>query len=137
MNIEVGEVWLVKFPLEEDVSVFKNRPVVVLDVEMETLQVLSVKVTKHPPRPNDKYDVPILYWQEAKLKISSTARVSKTMYLEKDMFIHKIGDLHPEDFNKIKNKFIQLLQERIHSNQYTAATKDIDKENESEDEWER
>jgi len=41
MNINPGEVWLVKFPLEEDRSQHLKRPVIVLDAE--TIEVLSVK----------------------------------------------------------------------------------------------
>jgi len=44
MIINPGEVWFVNFPLEEDSATFLSRPVVVLDVD--TLEVLSVKVTK-------------------------------------------------------------------------------------------
>lgn len=44
MNILEGDVWLVNFPLEEDPTQFLPRPVVVINVE--TLEVLSVKVTK-------------------------------------------------------------------------------------------
>lgn len=70
-----GEVWFVEFPLEEDETRTINRPVIVLDEN--TLGVLSVKITKHSPRKEDPYDIPILYWQEANLRLASTARVSK------------------------------------------------------------
>ena len=74
-----GEVWFVEFPLEEDNSQTINRPVVVLDEN--TLGVLSVKITKHSPRKEDPYDTPIIYWQEANLRLASTARVSKVFLL--------------------------------------------------------
>ena len=108
MNIKVGDVWLVNFPLEEDPSVTFKRPVVVLDTEV--LKVLSVKVTKHKPRTNDDFDVPIVYWQEAKLRFQSTARVAKLMNLDKSMFIHKIGELHQDDFNNIVEKFKKFIE---------------------------
>jgi hypothetical protein len=92
------EVWFVEFPLEEDNSQTINRPVIVLDEN--TLGVLSVKITKHAPRQEDPYDVPILYWQEANLRLSSTARVSKVILLAPDSFIFKIGGASSRRFKQ-------------------------------------
>lgn len=105
-----GEVWFVEFPLEEDNAKSINRPVIVLDEN--TLGVLSVKITKHPPRTEDSYDVPILYWEEANLRLSSTARVSKLVLLPQDSFIFKIGDLNPEDLSKIEAKYQEYLKSK-------------------------
>lgn len=74
-----GEVWFVEFPLEEEPTRTLNRPVIVLDENI--LGVLSVKITKHKARKTDPYDTPIVYWEEAKLKLASTARVSKVLFL--------------------------------------------------------
>ncbi len=57
-NICEGEVWQVRFPLEEDEDKFLKRPAIVLDVDK--FEILSVKVTKHEPRDKDQYDE-ILY----------------------------------------------------------------------------
>lgn len=108
-QLNVGEVWFVKFPYEEDPSNYSKRPVIILDVDEEELKVLSVKVTKHKARENDDYDTPILYWQEAKLRFKSTARVSKTLYIPKGLFIHKIGELHEDDLKTIQNVFIKYI----------------------------
>ena len=103
-----GEVWFVEFPLEEDNLQTINRPVVVLDENI--LGVLSVKITKHLPRKDDPYDIPILYWQEANLRLASTARVSKIYLLPADSFIFKIGDLHPEDLRSIETIYQQYSE---------------------------
>lgn len=103
-----GEVWFVEFPLEEDNSQSINRPVVVLDEN--TLGVLSVKITKHSPRSEDPYDTPILYWQEANLRLASTARVSKVYLLPQESFIFKIGDLHQEDMKRIEEMYLKYLE---------------------------
>lgn len=105
--INVGEVWFVNFPLEEDSTKTLPRPAIVLDVE--TLEVLSVKVTKTEPRDNDDYDMPIVYWQEAKLRFKSTARVAKTIKINKSLFIHKIGDIHPDDLVNVQQMFIEYI----------------------------
>lgn len=103
-----GEVWFVEFPLEEDNSQIINRPVVVLDEN--TLGVLSVKITKHSPRKADPYDTPIIYWQEANLRLASTARVSKVLLLSQDSFIFKIGDLHQDDLERIEEMYQKYLE---------------------------
>ena len=104
-----GEVWFVEFPLEEDPSRILNRPVVVLDENL--LGVLSVKITKHKARKEDPYDTPIIYWEEASLRLASTARVSKVTLLTKDSFIFKIGDLHKDDLYRIENMYRKFLED--------------------------
>jgi hypothetical protein len=106
-EINKGEVWQVKFPLEEDENKFFPRPAVVLDTD--NFEVLSVKVTKHEPRDNDEYDIPILYWEDAKLRCKSTARIRHTKFLSKGKFIFKYGDLHSDDFDNIKNRFSEYI----------------------------
>lgn len=105
-----GEVWFVEFPLEEDNSQTINRPVIVLDEN--TLGVLSVKITKHSPRKEDPYDTPIIYWQEANLRLASTARVSKVFLLSQDSFIFKIGDLHQDDLDRVEGMYQKYLEEK-------------------------
>lgn len=56
-------------------AVKSPRSCIIMDVD--TLEVLSIKVTKHEPR--DEYDILIFKWQEAQLPEPSYARVSKTM----------------------------------------------------------
>lgn len=107
-----GEVWFVGFPYEEDNSKIANRPVIVLDEDMDKLYVLSVKVTKHKVRSNDPFDTPILYWEQAGLRVSSTARVSKVMNLQADDFIFKIGDLHPDDLKEIERQYIEFMKNK-------------------------
>ena len=104
-----GEVWFVEFPLEEDASKILNRPVIVLDENI--LGVLSVKITKHKVRQEDPYDIQILYWHEANLRLASTARISKVTLLSKDSFIFKIGDLHKDDLDRVENMYIKFLHD--------------------------
>jgi hypothetical protein len=107
-RMKISEVWFVKFPLEES-NEYVKRPAIVLDID--ELLVLSVKVTKHEPRQCDAYDLPILYWHEAHLRMASTARISKAITIRKNDFIHKIGDLHPDDFDKVKTLYVKYLEE--------------------------
>ncbi|KUO65448.1 MAG: PemK family transcriptional regulator [Gracilibacter sp. BRH_c7a] len=107
MIINNGDVWFAKFPLEEDSNEFSSRPVIILDIE--NLIVLVVKVTKTPPRSNDKFNIPIHYWQYANLRFKSTARVSKTQILDHSQLLFKIGILHPKDFANIQDSYIQYI----------------------------
>ena len=109
--MEKGEVWFVEFPLEEDKTQIINRPVVVLDENI--LGVLSVKITKHQPRATDPYDIPILYWEEAGLRLASTAKVSKVMLLSKDSFIFQIGNLCEEDIERIEASYKDFIENRF------------------------
>ena len=111
LKINKGEVWFVKFPLEEDITQSVKRPVVVIDRDVQELKVLSVKVTKHDVREWDDYDTPIVYWQQAKLRFKSTARVAKTMLLDENMFVHKIGDLHQDDLHDIEEQLMKWFSE--------------------------
>ncbi len=109
--MQKGEVWFVEFPLEEDPNRILNRPVIVLDENI--LGVLSVKITKHRPRAEDPYDIPILYWEEAGLRLASTARVSKVTLLSKDSFIFRIGRLCKEDMVRIEATYKEFLANNL------------------------
>lgn len=104
-----GEVWFVEFPLEEEPERTLNRPVIVLDENL--LGVLSVKITKHKARKEDPYDIPIIYWENANLRLASTARVSKVTLLNKESFIFKIGDLHKEDMQRVEDMYKKFLKD--------------------------
>lgn len=103
------EVWYARFPYEDDESIVKERPVIILNVD--TLECLSVKVTSHDVRDTDKFDTPIEYWREAGLKKPSVARVSKVMNLSKDRFVNKKGVLHNNDIVAISKQFMRYVQE--------------------------
>lgn len=109
MIIVDSDVWFAKFPLEEDNSQYFSRPVIILN--SDRLEVLVIKVTKTAPRTNDKYDIPIMYWQYANLRFKSTARVAKAILLSSSQLEFKIGTLHPSDFANIEEAFIQFISE--------------------------
>lgn len=103
------EVWYAKFPYEEDSSIIKERPVIILDVD--TLECLSVKVTSHDVRDEDEFDTPIKYWKEAGLKRPSVARISKVMNLSKNRFVNRKGMLHDEDRIVIAERFMEYMNQ--------------------------
>lgn len=81
-------------------------------LNVETLEVLSVKVTKTEPRDIDDFDTPIVYWEYANLRFKSTARVSKTTYISISQFKYRLGALHPDDFAKIQEVYMKFISEQ-------------------------
>ena len=102
------DVWFADFPYEEDASIIKPRPVIILDIN--PLKVLSVKVTHHGARDCDPYDMPIEHWRESGLDQPSVARVSKAIYLTGDKFVRCLGQLLDDDIEKIYYKYIEYVK---------------------------
>jgi hypothetical protein len=99
--MNVGEVWEVDFPFEDDPTQLKRRPCIIMNVDI--LEALSIKVTHHDSR--DDYDIPIFKWKEANLLEPSYARVSKIVVFPKESFIRKFGRIHETDFRNISKAF--------------------------------
>ena len=105
-DIRPKEIWFVRFPLEEDETQKLNRPVLVIDNEND--EYLVVKITKHKPRGNDKFDLKLEEWQAANLDFPSTARISKLRLLPEMDFIKKIGTIQSQDWDAINEKIDEL-----------------------------
>lgn len=104
--INQWDLWFADFPFE-DINQSKDRPVIVLNID--PLEVLSVKVTTHDIRDEDQYDTPITKWMEAGLKQESIARISKTINITPDKFRRKIGVLHNDDAVVIMQRFVEFI----------------------------
>ena len=116
------EVWIAKFPFEEDNSQYRIRPVIILgttltDDEVEVVDIeeleekyLSTKITTHECRQNDKFDTIIVKWREANLTRESVARVSKTIVLERSQLLRKIGDADESDFFNILERYVEFIE---------------------------
>ena len=81
----------------EEINFKKKRPVLIIDDKKQI--VLSFKITKHPPR--DENDYQIQKWSEAGLLYKSTVRLGRLLRIEKEDFICKIGHLEKIDLNHI------------------------------------
>jgi mRNA-degrading endonuclease toxin of MazEF toxin-antitoxin module len=99
--MNVGEVWEVDFPFEDDPNQSKRRPCLIMNVDV--IEALSIKVTTHESR--DDYDIPIFKWKDANLLEPSYARVSKIMVFPKSAFIRKFGEINNSDFKNILKAF--------------------------------
>ena len=114
-DIKPQDIWWVDFPYD-DIENSKIRPVIVLRVFPDSLEVLSLKLTSKQPRVIDKiideYEVPIFNWQEAKLRYPSVARISKVQLISSDKFLKKICTVADADWKNIERKLSKYLTER-------------------------
>lgn len=95
-NPQSGDIWYADLPKEENPhEIMKDRPCVVID-EYEG-EYAVIKITKHSPRKNDKYDVRIKYWKECGLSYPSTARISKISHIDRSQLDNYKGHLTEYD----------------------------------------
>lgn len=112
---ELGDIWWVNYPLEENDTETKKRPAIVIREEQHGYEVLVVKVTSELRHlGNDKYKVDFLIekWSEANLTKESLARVSKFARVNECFFEGYIGRLAEEDLNTLKVNLIFLLEQQ-------------------------
>jgi len=43
--------------------------------------------------------------------MKSTAKVSKTILIDKSQFVHIIGDLHQDDFENVQQQFMRYIND--------------------------
>ena len=96
MPIKTSDVWYAKFPFEENPTNFKERPVVMMGIRDGAALALATMVTTHAPR--DYFDVVLHDYIAAGLHKPSVARVSRTLVIPEDNFIHYIGTLSKSGF---------------------------------------
>ena len=97
---EKWSVWYATVRYEEDSSISKDRPVVILDDR--TTLCLSLKVTSKEK--NDRYHVRLRQWEAAGLTRPSWVDISKTINVEEKDFISKVGMLDAEDILEIMKR---------------------------------
>lgn len=98
---EPWEVWFANVRFEDDPTLSKSRPVLV--ISDHKVCILSLKITSKPPRNNFYGEYALLKWQEAGLDKQSTVRISKKLKLVERDFSYRIGRLAPIDIlNVIK-----------------------------------
>ena len=115
------EVWRLAFYFEDKPDVFKYRPVVVLDLNNETGEVLvaGAKVTSHALRFDSPGEVVLQHWQEAGLTKPSVVRCSKIAQFALGDFAgcSRYGRLSPTDQAAVLRALTQLgYQQKTNQN---------------------
>lgn len=102
------EVWLAKLGLATQPGQTKIRPVIVVGKDATVdIETLSAPVTSQAPR--NEYDVVLEHWQEAGLAKASVARTAKIAPIDRRDMVKKIGDLHPDDWERVLIKCRDLF----------------------------
>ena len=110
--IEPRQVWSAEFPFDDDPSLSKIRPVLVLKVDREanSVSVLSMKITSVAPR--DKYDFTLEDWANIPIDHESTVRPAHVKYLPLDNLKEYLGYISDRDWDKATDRFMQVLRDR-------------------------
>ena len=96
-TVELGDVYVCVFPFTSGQGA-KARPVLVLmDLGPDCL---VCRITSVPHR--GFLDLPVIHWQEAGLEKPSTIRLSRLVTVEKRLLKVHIGELDPEDLDRVK-----------------------------------
>ncbi len=99
-----GDIVLLLFPFA-DVSGSKRRPALVL-LDTNDEDIIVARVTGQPIRTT--FDVEVIEWQQAGLRLPSIVRVNKIATLEKRLIERRLGALMTTDWARVREK-IRLL----------------------------
>lgn len=104
-SLAIKDVVIVNYPFEENETIIKTRPAIVIDKVDDELKILAVKITKTDVR--DDFDYRIIEWVKASLRYPSTARASKIQYISMEDIKRRVGSLADSDYTKV----IELVKE--------------------------
>lgn len=107
-DIQPQEVWYADFPFVEDETIFKYRPVVVLDVDDEVCEVLALKVTSRKPR--NEFEIEIFDWEDIPLNHISTVDATSARLLPKSNFRRRAGVLSDADWENVTYLYAGYLR---------------------------
>ena len=110
------EVWIAKFPFDDDPAQSKNRPIIIYAVDNTNFIVVGIKVTSHACRLSDSFDIDLLDWKAANLQRPSVARVSKLTDLSAHNCLKKIGVLSERDWNAVSQTVSRFYQSQCKEN---------------------
>lgn len=92
------DIYIANVPFE-DLPQSKPRPVIILADSVLVIDCL--KMTSKPPR---RGEYVLQKWREAGLLKPTTVRISKRLLLNRNVFLKRIGTLHPIDVLEIQKR---------------------------------
>ena len=108
IEIKPQEVWFAEFSFAEAATQWKERPVIVLDVDEEFCRVLSMKITSSVPR--SEFEIELFDWNKIPLHHKSTAVASAVKNISKSKFRRKIGRLSDDDWDNVTDLYVHYLK---------------------------
>lgn len=109
--IKPRQVWMARFPYEDEPAQSKVRPVLVLAVDDESVSVsvLSMKITSTEPR--DSYDFVLDDWADIPIDHQSTICPAHVMALPVSSFKKKLGNISDGDWERATDRFEKFLRD--------------------------
>jgi mRNA interferase MazF len=107
MSFSRGDILLVPVVFS-DGSGHKNRPVVVV-YDSDDADLLVAPVTSQIAR--SSRDLPVANWQRAGLRLPSVVRLEKLATVEKSTVTRRMGQLAPDDWERMKAVLKELFTE--------------------------
>lgn len=96
----MGDVCTADFPFQEDISIVKRRPVIIV-TDVDSSGFLNcIMITSKGPK-NIRGEVELLDYRMANLNMRSFARVDRIEKLNQKQVFEKIGKISSRDANKI------------------------------------
>ncbi|WP_427159133.1 type II toxin-antitoxin system PemK/MazF family toxin [Aliinostoc sp. HNIBRCY26] len=103
-NYQSGSVILLKLPFSDAVT-FKLRPVLLI-LDTGDDDVIVARITSQIT--HTAFDVEIIEWQQAGLMRPSVVRLHKINTVEKRLLERQLGNLQPNDWEKIRQQISQI-----------------------------
>lgn len=95
LKIKAGEIWWATVAYDDDPSIHKDRPVLVMSSNEESTFALSLYITSKEKKRASDYVMQ--YWAESGLTKPSVIRTHRRLELYRTSFISKIGMIHGND----------------------------------------
>ena len=97
MSYSQGEILLVSLVFSSQAG-NKQRPVVVVYDSVDA-DLLAAPITSHVARTS--FDVTVIQWQRAGLRLPSVVRVDKLATIERTTIVRQLGKMTPSDWGSI------------------------------------
>ena len=104
-HFDFGQVVLLKFPFTDGRKSKKRPAVVIKDIGDDDL--LLARITSQMS--TSKYDLELVDWDSARLKLPSIIRTCKIASIEKTLVDRQLGKLSDSDLVKFKEKIRALV----------------------------
>lgn len=105
-EIQLGEIYRIEKAFEDDPSQSKIRPAVVVDIDEETGNVISVVATtsqgkKESPSYFDKYKFPLLNWRKYGLDKQSWCLCYAVIEIPREALLDYVGELNDSEYDRL------------------------------------
>ncbi len=110
---KTGDIYSVRIFYEDNTQEYKNRPVLIINVEEDLVNFYTVaEITKsapsNPPRYYDRFKEPILHWRKSGLKSPSYVKTHKIHKIPEDKLLKFCGELEENELIRILYRIVEV-----------------------------